>query len=685
MFRNYFRRCQFYSYFLQPGINWTNTANRGFIANETSGLKRTPELLASDLEGFLECLASYLPFDYVSDKLLQESTNMDTVWSIIYEIYDVEINTTHYLDYATMSRNPQETYRNYFNRLVGFVRQHLPSNRVEAEGVKSPVTGEALTIGLLDSIAVHWLLSIDRRLINIVKTEFASDLKTKRLCQMVKTIAVNIDELLQRYGQLESVNTVTVSHKAESSASPYSASVDSLPVDMIVRRLERLEQGRYHNKAAQSNKLSFTKKNAKKRNFCSHCSFINRELDAKIDVKHDPFTCNKKRLSVRLIETLADEETQQISSDDDDYIEGELPKMNSVITRTFLQRTEAGNLHCADPTNFIESVPYTNVISAHHKPSVKDNVVSDKLQSSLPNTCLLRSPVDRNLRQAAGTYRSNQHLDEDKISATLHHLASSDYPWNNIQKARSPRIRCELDKVEVITLVDSGAELNVIDANVAKEAGLVIVETQEVAKAANQLPLDIVGRTSSPVTLKCHTDEGFKMIYLGLLLVVNNLGVSCLIGEPGKESNNIICLPKRKLIILAGGDDIQHTPYYSEENRYHLARAQAATILQPGDQIYYKLPSSFSNISQVAVSQRKQSSTWLSPGVDDTTDGHVYLTNCSTIPVKIKKSDHLADVLDTVLYQLSSKPPFTESIKHPDRHIPIHRSFGKPGMFKNIY
>ena len=85
------------------------------------------------------------------------------------------------------------------------MRQHLPWEEMEAEGIKSPATGEALTIGLLDAIAVHWLVSIDKRLVNIIKTEFASQLKSKRLSQMIKIIAVNIDDLLQRYSQQDTV------------------------------------------------------------------------------------------------------------------------------------------------------------------------------------------------------------------------------------------------------------------------------------------------------------------------------------------------------------------------------------------------------------------------------------------------------------------------------------------------
>ena len=187
VFLNYYRRCPFYGYFLRPGLTWNNDRTRGFTANEADGLKRTPAILASDLEGFLSCLGSYLPFDYVSDKINSESTSLATAWNIIYEIYDAEIDTTTYLDYALMSKNPEETYRGFYNRLVGFVRQHLPQQRVEAEGVHSPQTGETLTIGLLDAVAVHWLLSIDRRLVNIIKTEFATQLKTRRLCQNDQT------------------------------------------------------------------------------------------------------------------------------------------------------------------------------------------------------------------------------------------------------------------------------------------------------------------------------------------------------------------------------------------------------------------------------------------------------------------------------------------------------------------
>ena len=77
-FKNFYRRCNYYGYFLQPNITWsTDASNRGF-AQETTGLKRSPDILSSDLEGFLNTLAGYLPFDYVAAKLCSETGDKKT-------------------------------------------------------------------------------------------------------------------------------------------------------------------------------------------------------------------------------------------------------------------------------------------------------------------------------------------------------------------------------------------------------------------------------------------------------------------------------------------------------------------------------------------------------------------------------------------------------------------------------
>ena len=293
--KNYFRRCQFYSFFLRPGLTWTSSGTRGFTINsETSGLKRSPEVLASDLEGFLSTIGTYLPFDYVTEKLLVETTNIESVWSIIYEIYDAELVTTNYLDYAFMTRESGETYRNFYNRLVGFTRQHLPQTRVSAEGVISPDGGEELTVGLLDSIAIHWLLSIDRRLINIIKTEFATQLKSKRLCEMIKPIATSIDELLARHDKKDQIVAIKSNNvsTSENNPAPQETYEENTSIETIVRRIERLEQ----DKSRGSNFQYRSKRNyPRKQDVCKHCQFINSQLHSNLDIRHSSKNCTKKK------------------------------------------------------------------------------------------------------------------------------------------------------------------------------------------------------------------------------------------------------------------------------------------------------------------------------------------------------------------------------------------------------
>ena len=86
----------------------------------------------------------------------------------------------------------------------------------------------------------------------------------------------------------------------------------------------------------------------------------------------------------------------------------------------------------------------------------------------------------------------------------------------------------------------------------------------------------------------------WKLIELGLVLVVEKLGIDCLIGEPGKAANTIICLPRKKIIVFAGDNDIQQVPYSEHKPNSHvLARATQSITLLPGEQIHYQLPPSY--------------------------------------------------------------------------------------------
>ena len=656
VFRNYFRRCQFYGFFLQPGVTWTSGLNRGFTANETTGLKRTPAVLAADLDGLLECLGSYLPFDYVAEKLKMETTDMKSAWAIIYEIYDAEIDTAHYLDYALMKKLPEETYRSFFNRLVGFVRQHLPDRQTQAEGITSPIGGEQLTIGLLDSITVHWLLSIDKRLIHIIKTEFATELKAKRLCQMVKQIAVNIDELLQRYSNSDVVNSIatTSTHQAVRSLT----NTNDETIDMIIGRLERLERNKKSSSNFQSSKRN--KNFIPVKSVCRHCSFINGQLRTNLNTNHSSQSCTRKKISVSVIESMDHDLTSdELVQDDAVSDEGDLHSEEIHSINFMFQNSPnlPANREAAFKT--INTARYVNNKKENDKCVTADDFSDCYNESLIPNPPLKSLPEACTTSLITGTHDDLSNSDTDDFFASLRKLNSSTYKWTAVQKSKSPRMKCMLNDSSVITLIDSGAEINVVDASIMTKAGLGIVKTKEIAKAANQLPLDIRGQSAGPVTLVCETSKGFKHIYLGLVLVVNSLGVDCLIGEPGKANNNIICLPRKKQIILAGDDDVHVLPYYTELPQHTIARAVNTTQLPPGEQIHYKLPDIFASTSHVVVTPRSAALPWLKPQLLEVHEGHVYLTNSSDNMVTVKKTEHIADIRDTSLYLVQQSKPST--------------------------
>ena len=66
------------------------------------------------------------------------------------------------------------------------------------------------------------------------------------------------------------------------------------------------------------------------------------------------------------------------------------------------------------------------------------------------------------------------------------HVSTSQ--WKVPDKAKSPRIWCMLNNKHFLALIDSGAEVNVLDREFARSLNLVIIQTNETALAANKLP-----------------------------------------------------------------------------------------------------------------------------------------------------------------------------------------------------
>ena len=168
-FRQYYKRDSNFKIFTIPTTVWNpHVANFGFTV-ETSGLKRSPEELKEDCVDFLHALAGYMPYGYLTEKFISSVTSLKEAFDVICEHYGVSPSQESLLDFLLIQKDAGESYRQYFERMLAFARQHLTKPNVEVDGTKSGTTGDFLTISHMNFIVLLWLNNINPNLVNIVK------------------------------------------------------------------------------------------------------------------------------------------------------------------------------------------------------------------------------------------------------------------------------------------------------------------------------------------------------------------------------------------------------------------------------------------------------------------------------------------------------------------------------------
>ena len=163
----------------------------GFAAKtaETS-LKRTQAEMKLDCLMFLETLASYLPDDYLVEKITKNTGSLADVWKVINSYFGVMLSSDTFRELAKMSKKKEETYRQFYLRMEGFVSKHLTKANIKVEDVTAPATGDILTISLKNVLVIMWMTKIHPRLVGFVKVDFTKELKAGwELIELMGSIA----------------------------------------------------------------------------------------------------------------------------------------------------------------------------------------------------------------------------------------------------------------------------------------------------------------------------------------------------------------------------------------------------------------------------------------------------------------------------------------------------------------
>ena len=273
LFRNYFRRDSIYKQFLATNFTWDpSQANYGLATVGTD----TAEARKENLEDFLYTLAGFLPHSYLTDKIVKDTKSLQQCWNIIYEHYNVQVTQETFVDFESLKKEPAENYRQFYEKLLQHSRLHLAGVGAKSEHLTN-TSEDSMTISLMNHVALQWLRKIDPKLVNIIRTEYSTELRRgDQLSALVPRIAPNIDSLLARHTG-ESVSRVEYGlHDDDSHDQPGIKAVKQF----------RDRGGRNGNRGrGQSNYPHQSDL------FCPGCFSISKELKASIDFKHKPSMC----------------------------------------------------------------------------------------------------------------------------------------------------------------------------------------------------------------------------------------------------------------------------------------------------------------------------------------------------------------------------------------------------------
>ena len=603
-FRTYYRRDSFYKGFLLENAVWNgsqeNYGQEADVQGEAPNriVLRTAADKAGDLEDFLNTLAGYLPFPYLTEKIVKSSRNLQNIWDIIYDHYGVNVSSESLLDYVSIKQTTGETYRQFFDRLLSHARLHLPKANITVDGVTSGANGEKMSISLMNFVAMDWLNKINPQLIDIVKTEYSRELRENtQLVELVPRISINIDAMLSRHDVVGGIEQLSV--------------VDD---DVSVDRVNRVRYGRGRGRGRGGSAGGNV---SRRRQFCPECHYLSRKLQLDVNYNHLPADCPRPRAAVNMLLAGEEDFVDQFEDENVDFT-GKIQKTHSYSSNTFHQ------MNCETPVE------------------VQDDVVADKddglfwLSSS--------ASVGDGPRFSLPASTS---VDNDSLHCILNKICRLEQSNKNLRKEYSPQLRTSIGTIVADSTIDEGSELNCIDSSIAAQCHIKYKPVDMNAMAAGSNVMKLLGVVVDDIQVNVFNTSPPVILTLKNAVVIKNLGSNILIGEPGKMDNDIVTFPREKLIKLINinGEAVK-IPYHSRKGQpaqnYKACQVKSQTTLYPGDQINIPIPPSM-QCNKINVTLRRDFS-FAEPVLCNAKKQQLSIQNKTNNIVSVPKLSHLADL-----------------------------------------
>ena len=137
--------------------------------------------------------------NYYNHLIKERSTNMQSIYDILKEIYNIETNTTSFMSIAKVTKSKTESYAVFYAKIVYPCQQNLAPAGKTVQQIMIPATGDRLSVSLLDHAALLWLLFIDPRLPDRIDLDYAVQIREgARLSELVPQIAKAMPSILKR-------------------------------------------------------------------------------------------------------------------------------------------------------------------------------------------------------------------------------------------------------------------------------------------------------------------------------------------------------------------------------------------------------------------------------------------------------------------------------------------------------
>lgn len=260
-------------------------------------------------------------------------------------------------------------------------------------------------------------------------------------------------------------------------------------------------------------------------------------------------------------------------------------------------------------------------------------------------------------------------VDEGNVSLQLKQSSNMRQIW----KSKSPTLQAYINDKEVSAIIDEGSEISAINDKIQTNLNIPLSRSVENAKAAGSQNLPIIGETTNDVNLVVPTVTGHNTEWnLGQCLVVKDLGVDVIIGEPAKIHNNITTHPTLQQATSIGLDCKENIVPYSSNSSNSIScvnNISTKATVYPNQMLFVNVPSEFKDCKQIVVEPNEQSS-FPHPAIYDVKNGRVMLTNKNNFAVNMDEETPLFftslrkiyDINNDSMKQFEYSPSFSEDV-----------------------